>query len=314
MPMSREDFREYIAGGLAGHLTRITGAEWYVDTVDPPETGYLAAELQAGSGMRLRVHKRRSDGRYTVTGMAPEGASLAKTWRRTFAADPETGWPVWDTLRIAREVNRHILGAGYADDYLVASAWAADKAALEGKRANMMMDAADLFGIDPPPVLADRQRNHEAHRLNLSRFVQGSGYAEPHGYRAEDAELMDVSLSGIPREVALAMLKVLASSQDVHASCCFTYGPDHHPRFSVTGCLYPGRPDCEGGEQPSRVRVYGFLTRSRGLAKDAVVMAMDEARARGAGVIEPDGQVLAVVSWDHEGCGEYTAEVPRETP
>lgn len=312
MTMTREDFREYVSAGLARHLTRITGAEWNLDIVDPPETGYLAAELQAGSGMRLRVHVRRSDGRLVVTGMGPEGFSLAKTWRRSFATDPETRWPVWDSLRIAREVKRHIIAAGYADDYLVASGRAAEHAAQEGKRANMMADAAELFGIDPPPTLADRQRNTEAHRLNLGRFVRGQGYAEPYGWHGDDAELMDITLSGIDKQTALAMLAVLASSQTVHASCCFTYGPDHHPRFSVTGCLYPGRADRQGGEQPSRERVYAFLTRSRGLDKVAVVMAMDEAKAKGAAVIEPDGAVLAVITWNHENCGEYTVEVPRD--
>lgn len=311
MPMSREDFREYMADLLAKNLTRITGAAWALDVMDPPETGYLAAELQAGSGMRLRVHVRRSDGRLVVTGMAPEGGSLAKTWQRSFATDRETGWPVWDTLRLAREVNRHILGAGYADDYLVASARAAEHAAQEGRRANMMMDAAELFGIDPPPGYGDRQRNTEAHRLHLGRFVRGQGHAEPYGWHGDDVELMDITLSGIDKQTALDMLKVLASSQAVHASCCFTYGPDHHPRFSVTGCLYPGRPDREGGEQPSRVRVYGFLTRSRGLVKDEVVTAMDEARQKGAAVIMHGDRLQAVISWGTEGCGEYTVEVPR---
>lgn len=283
-----------LAGQVAANLGLLRDETW---TAGEGPYGREYSQLLTGPG-QARLHLDMywtGEGKVTVTGQYPEGAPGG---RRTYQAgvSPDRGAAV-----IAREANRRVIAAGYADDLLLAieAKRQADRRAAE--RAGWLAQAAELFGVEP---------NGDG-KLYLRQFVTGNGYVESYGW-GEDTGHLSINLSGIPAQVALAMLAQLASSQDVRASCCFAYGPDHHPRFSVTGCLYPGRPDREGGEQPSRVRVYGFLTRSRGLAKDAVVRAMDEARAQGAGVIEPDGQVLAVVSWDHEGCGEYTAEVPRK--
>ena len=236
-----------------------------------------------------------------MRGKYPEGTSGGTYQARV---DPQRG-----LLTIAKDIDRRILGAGYVDDLLAAIEAKRERDEREAKRASWLAKAAELFGVEPPKDTGYLGRPYTP-QLDLSRFVKGQGHAESYW---DGTEHLNINLSGIPAQVALDMLKVLAGSEAVRASCCFRYGPAHHPSLAAVGCLHPDHPGHERGEQGSRTAVYNFLTRSRGLGKYEAAEALDEARASRYQVSEIyDGDALAaVVSWDTAGLGEFTAEVSR---
>ena len=286
-----------LAHALAWQLGQLRQEEW---TAQLDERGGTYAVLVTGIA-RLSISWSARQRKLTVSGHYPEGTGGEAFQARV---DPQRG-----LLTIAKDINRRILNAGYLGVLAHAVERKATMDATEAERASWLAKAAALFGIKPPASTDDIGRGIKP-QLDLGQFVKGQGHVESYW----DGARLNIELSGIPAQVALDMLKVLAESEGVRASCCFRYGPAHHPGLEVAGCLHPDHPEHERGEQGSRTAVYNFLTRSRGLGKYEVAEAMEEARASHYQVSEiyDDGRLVAVVSWDTEGLGEYTVQVPRE--
>jgi hypothetical protein len=298
-----------LATDLAAELARLRSEDWTAELAG----GDTWATLACGTA-RVTVTWYAREARLVIYGLDPDGRYLSP-YRIT--VNPARG-----ALAVAKDVSRRILAAGYADDLLAAiakkaerDALEAQRAALEAQRAAWLDQAAELFGITRPK---DHERGADPSKVYLAQFVTGNGYVQNYGWSDEHADMLDINLSGIPAQVALDMLKVLAESDAVRARCCFTYGPDHPPQFSVAGCLYR-RSGAGRGEDASRERVWRFLVKSRGIGAGEAYRALDEARASRYQVSEiydgergPGARLLAIVSWDHEGCGEYTVQVPRE--
>jgi Flp pilus assembly CpaE family ATPase len=208
--------------------------------------------------------------------------------------DPDRG-----AKTIAGEARRRVLDAGYLDELPAKVAeWQQEQAEAD-TRAGIMARAAGLFGLEAPGDAP----------LNLSRFLPNKrGQAE---VSSGANPQMSIELYGLDPDVGMAMLQALSASFMVSGSCCHRYGPGHHPQFEVTGCL---RESSERGEQASAERVYTFLTCSRGLDKARVSLALREARTSRYQVAEVmrGDDVVAVVSWNTGGLGEYTVEIPRK--
>jgi hypothetical protein len=291
-----------LATDLAAELGKLRSEDWTAELAGGRDTW---ATLACGTA-RLTVTWYTREARLVIYGLDPDGRYLSP---HRITVNPARG-----AAAIARDVSRRILAAGYADDLLVAIARKAEKDELEATRAAWLARAAQLLGIDPPPAADDIGRGIKP-RLDLGQFVAGQGHAESYW---DGADRLNIDLTGIPAQVALDMLKVLAESDAVRARCCFTYGPDHPPQFSVAGCLYR-RNGAGRGEDASRERVWRFLVKSRGIGAGEAYRALDEARASRYQVSEiydgergPGARLQAVITWNHEGCGEYTVEVPRE--
>lgn len=291
-----------LAKDLAARLGDLRGEQW---TAEPDER-YQAGAVLAHGIARLHVSWDHRERKLRVAGLGPDGSQLGR-W--SINANPERGAAV-----VAKDIARRILGAGYLDDLLVARAKKADRDERDAKRAAWLAQAAELFGIEPPAGGRQGLARLTEGRLHLQQFVKGSGYVEAYGYGDGDTDHLSINLSGIPAEVALGMLKVLAGSADVLARCCSTYGPNHHPSLSTAGCPYPDGTGRYRGEMPSRANVLGYLVRSHGVTAYAAALALNQARESDYQCAEiTDGErTVAVITWDHAGLGEYTVEIPRK--
>jgi hypothetical protein len=292
----RKQFAD-LAARLAWQLGELRHETWTVACQDYD----FIAQLAGPGDARLGLHWLNRAKRLRVSGLDPDG--LAAFRRRVITVDPSRG-----LLIITKDVNRRLIAAGYVDDLLAAKAKKAARDTADAERASWLDQAAALFGIGRPK---DHTAGDDPHKVYLGRFVKGSGYVESYGHGDGDTGHLNINLSGIPAHIALAMLAVLAGSEGASAQCCYRYGPGHHPDFSVTGCL---RERSERGAAQSEVRVTRLL-QGHGVSTAQAVMAMDEARASHYQVSEIyDGErLVAVVSFDEGGHGEFTVELARET-
>jgi len=285
--------------GVTAELAALDCGSW---EVVPLDEGRPAAELHRADGARLYLTASwQAGGKVTVSALEPStytGGEYHGSRKYVRNVDPARG-----ARAIAVAARTYILNAGYLDALPEQVAQNRQRLAEEAGRAAIMAEAAQLFGLEGPGDAP----------LSLHRFTGRKAEAEVFHERYGGRPVMSLELHGLPPEIGLAMLRAMAESDLVRASCCFAYGPEHPPQFSVAGCLYRDQNERERGEDASRERVRRFLVRSRGVRPADAERALDEAREVGAAVIEPRGQVLAsVVTWDHQGCGEYTVEVPRK--
>lgn len=295
----------YQAEQLAKQLgyVRHEMGQWEVISTDPPEHGNPGVTIGHSAGI-ARLHVGVHDGRWQVAGVGPDGWSMRRLWRATFALEPDGRWPAWDQLRIAREVDRRVLVAGYLDEVLLARRILAEHVAVATERMRWLSQVAGMFGVGVPSGTGS-----DGWKVFLRQFVEGSGYVESYGSSEAHAAHLNINLSGIPAEVALEMLAPLAAHAARECKCCHVYGPGHHPMFATVGCL---RQRSERGQAASYDRVAKLLGARDGGPED-VYAALDEAIRSDyrVSVIERDGEVLAVVEWDHDGCGEFTVELAR---
>jgi hypothetical protein len=204
---------------------------------------------------------------------------------------------------IAGEARRRVLDAGYLDELPRRVAeWETEQAEAD-MRSGIMARAAGLFGLPAP---GDGP-------LNLSRFLPKRGQAE---LTSGGPPTMSIELHGLDPEVGMAMLQVLAASSMVSTSCCYRYGPAHHPSLSVTGCLHGGCDHSEQrGELGSREAVRQYLVKSHSVPEADADRTLTEARKSRYQVSElydnDDGHLVAVVHWNTQGLGEYTVEISR---
>jgi hypothetical protein len=275
---------------VAAIMTQRLGQVWHVAGVTG--TDYPKAELAGPDHARLELcHNWHSVGKVTVAGIWPDGSTYSAP---SANIDPARGAKV-----IAGEAIRRVLNAGYLGKL---PGKVADKAERDRRQAvhdGLLDQAAALFGVS-----WGRER-HETDKVSLSDFLAGRGVVSV--WHDQDPPRLNLELNGIPAQVALDMLKVLARS--VSGQCCRTYGPGHHPDLAGPGCLRDRGPD-DAGERASRRRVVALL-KEHGAAPLAITEALEEARNSRYRVstIEHGGQVLAVVSWDVKDCGEFTVEL-----
>jgi hypothetical protein len=196
---------------LALSLSEATGERWAAST-----RGGYAEDLNGPASARLTVE--HCDGRLIIDGCYPSGAG--GKYHRITAAGTK------DAQAVARDIKRRLLDAGYTADLAKAVERKAAQDAREAERAARMSKVAALFG----------EQVHEDGKVYLGKYLRGSGYVEAY-YSDEGDPALNIDLSGIPDETALAMLKVLADSPGTQARCCRIYGPHHDARLSRIGCV-----------------------------------------------------------------------------
>jgi hypothetical protein len=219
-----------LADGVAGDLGTLRHEGWKTEIPERtrPSLVYLAHGIA-----RLSLSLSYRDDRLHVYGLGPDGHFLDKGQRRSQGIWSISANPARGSLAIAKDINRRIISAGYVDDLLAAVERKRERDERQAHSAAMMAEAGALFGITP----------HEDGKVYLGEFVRGTGHVSD--YRVEGEDLLSIELSGIPRDVAMKMLKVLAQAASSQARCCYKFGPAHDTRLSMTGCLrqrqVPGR-------------------------------------------------------------------------
>jgi hypothetical protein len=283
-----------LATSTAVYLTRQRQGEWTVTEITELHPGYPQALLAGPDHAQLKIkHGWGAAGKVTVYGMMPSKYGYDRyEYAKHANVAPERG-----AKTIANEARRRVLDAGYlAELPQRVYAWETELAEA-GVRAGIMARAAGLFGL-PTPGDAP---------LNLSRFLPNRrGQVE---LSSDGLPQMSIELHGLDPDVGLRMLQALSSSFMVSGSCCRKFGPGHHPQFEVAGCLRERRNGDEH-DWASRRRVRELLT-SHGIGAEEADRALDDAQASRYQVAEvyDGGKILAIVSWDHDGCGEYTVEL-----
>ena len=288
--MNPQEFAR-LCQGVTAELTALDCGEW---AVVPLDEGRPAAELHRADGARLYLTASwQAGGKVTVTALEPStytGGEYHQSRKYARHVDPARG-----TRAIAVAARTYILNAGYLDALPEKVAQNVQRMAEEGERANIMADAAGLFGLEGPGDAP----------LSLHRFTGKKAEAEVIHERYGGRPVMSLELHGLPPDIGLAMLAAMAQAYSGH--CCHIYGPGHPPQFEVFGCL---REKSERGKQASRRRVVALL-KEHGAGPLAITEALDQARESRYRVaeVEADGQVVGVVQWDYDGCGEFTVEL-----
>lgn len=287
-------------GEWAGSLTGQGQPSWAVTSVTEPYPGYPQALLDGPDHAQLKIKFGwDAAGKVTVYGMMPSKYGYDRhEYSKKANVAPQRGGKV-----IAGEARRRVLDAGYlAELPAKVIEWQTEQAEAD-TRAGLMARAAGLFGL-PAPGDAP---------LNLSRFLPNRrGEVElSSGAKPE----MSIELHGLDPDVGLRMLQALSSSFMVSGSCCRKFGPGHPPQFEVLGCLRERRNGEGGHDWASRHRVRELLT-GHGISAEEADRALTDAQASRYQVAEVrDGdKILAVVSWDHEDCGEFTVELAKSEP
>jgi hypothetical protein len=185
--------------GAAAELSRLRGEGWTAVNLSPDDTrGYPSVELtEAKSRARVKlIYGWHSTGKVTAVGEFPEGTGTRSNYRANI--DPDRGAVV-----IGREVNRRVLEGGYLDSLPLMLERKEKQEASAARKAALLGRAAALFGVE----------TETGDKVYVGKFARGSGYVEM--YYGEGDNALNFSISGIPAETALAMLKVLADSNPV---------------------------------------------------------------------------------------------------
>lgn len=279
--MSRHEFRA-LAIDVAGELGARRGetwavAEWHEDHAWP------AATLDGPDSARLFVqYGFDRAGKITVTARLPKGTYAGRGVKYAASVDPARG-----ARAIAQAADTRVLRAGYLDILPGKVAEKREKDAIRATRGAAAAKAAALFEVPAP----------DDGKLSLSRFLPQRGVAD-FGTRGDRVSL---DLNGVPLATALSMLAVLA--EDTSASCCYSYGPGHHPDLSTVGCL---RERSGRGHDASRERIRRLLA-EHGVDAGQADALMDSAHRSGwTSHIEGSG-ITVTYDFDH---GEFTASLP----
>jgi hypothetical protein len=216
---------------VAIELGKLRGETWQAaGGADPGQSGRgeytLTGPGQARLALDFNVYS--DDSKLTIQALYPEG-----TGGRIFSANvnPERG-----ARTIAREASRRVLAAGYADELLTVLARKAEQEANQAVADAWLDQAAKLFGIDRADGHGDK--------LYLSDFTELRSSVQAYGpYAGGGPMKISIELNGLAPDTAMAVLRALAGSQQVHARCCYKYGPGHDTRLSLLGCLRSDRND-----------------------------------------------------------------------
>jgi hypothetical protein len=214
-----------LAENVMRDLGQLRDETWMVVALSPADDTYPWAVIRpflttdaTASHARIRLrYAYDAEGKVTAEGLWPEGTGDIHTYRANM--DPSrTSWSM------AKDIKRRVLDAGYLAKLpakLALKAEAEKRAAHEELR---LSQAAELFGVKP-----------ERGRVQVGDRLHGSGEVKVYCNDAKDSYTID--LNGVPADVALAMLAVLAARTGVRAKCCERYGAGHDPRDAVRGCL-----------------------------------------------------------------------------
>lgn len=190
---------EDLARSLAWQLGELRSETWAAELRSETH-----GHLDGPGGASLGVHWYAREGKLIAEGMGPDRRTrngLSKAWQA--GVDPQRG-----LLTIGKDIDRRLISAGYVDDLVVAQAKKAERDAADARRANWLLEVAELFGLDVRP--RTRGPGEDPNKVYLGQFVKGSGYVQSYGRGTQDTDYLDINLSGIPAGVALAMLKPLA--------------------------------------------------------------------------------------------------------
>jgi hypothetical protein len=289
-------------GEWAESLTGQGQPSWTVTEITELGPGYPQALLSGPDHAQLKIkYGWGAAGKVTVYGMMPSkygDGNERYAYAKHANVAPERGGKA-----IANEARRRVLNAGYLDELPGKWAEQVTEQAEADMRSGLMARAAGLFGLEAPGDAP----------LNLSRFLpdkRGQVELTSHG-----PATMNIELYGLDPEVGMAMLQVLSASHLVSTSCCYRYGPMHHPSLAVTGCLHGGcAHDEQRGELGSREAVLQYLAKSHSVPEPVADAALTGARDSRYEVaeVEDGDRTVAVVHWNTQGLGEYTVEIPRK--
>jgi hypothetical protein len=174
----------------AAELTRLHGENWVVES-EKDDTWPSLVLAGPASGARLQlIYGYWATGKVTVVGVYPKDTGTLHPYRAN--VDPERGGTA-----IGRAAYRRVLRGGYLDELPERQARRAEMDARAENEALRLGQAAELFGVE----VMDR-------KVFVGDWVHGGGYAEMYSLIAPDS--MNLSISGIPADVALEMLAVLA--------------------------------------------------------------------------------------------------------
>lgn len=191
-------FMADLGEGVAQRLSQARGETWRV-TASSPDDGRAYPDVvisqQGGPAALKLIWGWYSPGKVTVVGLLPEGVP-----GRSYRANVDQYRAV---AALVTAAGKRVLQAGYLDDLpgLVASKARRDETF--AKRRALLGRVAALFG-QPAPDNSDS-------KVHLSEFVEGAGYVEC--YHGQRGDALNIDLSGVPGEVMLRMLQVLADSQ-----------------------------------------------------------------------------------------------------
>lgn len=296
--MDLEEFTQLVKF-TARCLTGQGKGEWTVTEIDGDHS-WPQALLSGPDHAQLKIKFGwRAEGKVTVYGMMPSKYGHDRyEYSKHANVAPQRGGKA-----IAGETRRRVLDAGYLDELPGKWAeWQTEQAEAD-MRAGIMARAAGLFGLEAPGDAP----------LNLSRFLPNKrGQVELTSY---GPPTMSIELHGLDPETGLRMLQVLSASSMVSTSCCYAYGPMHHPSLTVTGCLHAGCDHAdERGELGSREAVLQYLVKSHSVPESVADAKLTEARASRYEVaeVEDGDRTVAVLHWNNQGLGEYTVEIPRK--
>lgn len=201
---------------LALSLSELTGQRWvassqrgYGTTLSGPGQAKLTAELY--------------DGRVYIDGNFPKGYGPAKCFRITVSQDKSAP-------AVARDIQRRLLNAGYTEALAAAIESKAARERQEAGRLALLVQVAELFGKQPPTS------PEYGVRLSDLCTVAGSGDVKAY-WRGSDR--LNIELAGIPADVALAMLSVLAEAEKRQGpvpACCAA-DKYHDSILTGPGCL-----------------------------------------------------------------------------
>lgn len=275
-----------LATSTASELGRRRGETWTPGTwhEDPD---YPAATLDGPGSARLFIqYGHDCAGKITVTARLPEGTH-ARNAKFTANVDPARG-----ARAIAQAADSRVLKAGYLDVLPAKVAEKQENDAVLAARNAAAASAAALFEVPAP----------DDGKLSLDRFLPRRSLADFGGYWSR-GDHADLNLNGVPLATALRMLAVLA--EDTRASCCYSYGPGHHPDLSAAGCL---REDAERGHDASRQRAIRLLA-GHGVDGERAGRLLDAAYRSSRGSRLPGTGITAAYDIGHS---EFTVGLPRQ--
>jgi hypothetical protein len=209
-----------LAERAAAQLGQLRAETWAVDPQSANrDRNHPSADLvNTASGARLRiVFGWFAPGKVTVEGRFPEGTGCRHDHRANVA--PERG-----ARAVAQAADARVLRSGYTDELPGMIKRKAEQEEQYARAVRLTDRVAELFGTS-----ADERGG-----VYVGNRVRGQGRVSV--YYSEDRGALNLDISGIPADVALAMLAVLAGRTDPAPTCCDEYGPDHRASWAGPYC------------------------------------------------------------------------------
>jgi hypothetical protein len=193
-------YMDDLAGHVASQLGEARGEAWTtVQASNPEHDQHPSASIGCeATGARLHlIWSWYVTGKLTVTGVWPEGVN-----GRDYRANVDLRRGV---AAVTAAADRRILRSGYMDDLPERVETRRRHVELQARRRALLERVTAVLGMPAP--------GHGDSKVSLSQFARGRGYVEC--YYGQDGEALNINLSGIPGDVMLEMLTVLAKRADL---------------------------------------------------------------------------------------------------